>query len=351
MAKRQCTSIITGNGCPLRALTTCDLGHNRVRVAQHIPGDSIKTEWSPSRKETEDTVSLLEIPREIRDAIFDCVLPSGARRHLDYLFLDTDTGLSHWHPRPSTNKPTASTSILCVSQQVHHEAAARLYGASDFVVLGFLRQGALVNLETLLSTFTFNRLLPLHPAYTRFVTRFDLILPNDNQWPGQGTLNITNPNPIRTATGGDLFSEPLVRTQDSAMATPEEIRFFITTAQASLDVCASCACVQIRPLDNGIYTLCRPPSPEREACKAKMWRGVEQHHGHTIEEMRQGRFRRERRRHKGFDQVRVCLAVLCLVCVGCPFAIPIWMYKEMKERWQSWRSRRRAKPGRTGILG
>lgn len=325
MSKSRCADVIAGSKCPL-AYSGCRTSGNRIKVIQHVAyGNTIDTDWIASVKQTDNRPSLLELPREIRDAIYDAILPTGQHYELGHVALDYMTQTSHIHPWTVNYRLPDFKSLVCVSKQLHHEVAARFYTANTFSVT--LKTDGSLHIEDMLRTFDFAGLIPMHPAYVRFLPRIELTTSFDpTREPEQLQVTIPRPAPTDTAIA------------PSPEATEARITAFLRIADSAIKNTTSCACLHLIPLGRGTYTLRRPPGPKRTACHRATWSGVKRAHGPEIERLQNGEYRGHGRRPTRCGPVLpawLCGLVLCASCLTC--CLLPWCFSEgcraRRKRW------------------
>lgn len=147
----------------------------------------------------------------------------------------------------------------------------------------------------LLPTFGFAGLVPLHPAYARFLRSINLSIANEtsraytSRYPyahfideSPEILRITNPHSRAWEQDGNVPHTP------QYTITAEQLTTFTLGTQASLDATISCHCIRLIHLGTGTYTLRRPPGPEREKCKAASWKGMEGRVDYDLRHPRKG---------------------------------------------------------------
>lgn len=341
--KPLCSDIIAFDQCPFKASTGCHIPGNRVRVLQHGHlNTNLNADWAPSQRHNAAFASILDLPREIRDAIYEYLIPSDQCFGLGSFQVDFDQKFSHVHPRNTHIAPASWTALLRVSKQLHHEVAARFYGANAFSVSCAVPPADLHRFAArAITAFGFAGLVPMHPAYLRFLRGIEIRSLFDDSPDGIQDLFHTSP----TATflsSGQIHYDPRL----PPVASEESIRRFIESTQVAVNNMTPCSCLRLIPLGNGIYTLRRPPGPARTRCKSATWRDVQSSCGLEFERMRRGEFRglRNRRRGGGCAPLPMwfCGLILCGACLTC--CAPLW-WNLLDKWWAEKRKKRRRERG------
>lgn len=336
---KRCCDIIGSNNCPLAAVTNCHQPSNRIRIAQHISPDSINTQWTQSQQRDPNTPSILDLPREIRDAIYDHIVPTDQDIFLPTLHLGFDTRTSHWHPksRPATfHQAGGLLSLLCASKQLHHEAASRLFTANHLKVpyVSTFGEPLACYADEALRTFGFAGLVPLHPAYAPLLVSITLVDAYSigavyDRWT---EVRIVNPGRKAASAYPPPSSTPLY----PIIATPttaEQITAFVDKADTAIHArTPACTCLHLISLpEPGTYTLRRPPGPERDRCKKATLKDAGHEHG-VPEHFNPRRYGRRRRR-----RTRDALSLLGLVGMVVCMAPCIWVW--FLDGFVGWRER------------
>lgn len=312
----RCADVVGRNACPLGISTGCRIPGNYIRVLQHITTENgPNTDWTPSRKQRDGTWSILDLPAEIRDAIYDFVVPTGTHLDLGELHLDLTFKTAHHHPRPKISARNGDLlALLRTSKQLHREATARLYGANTFWVSVASRNGP-CHRECFTQHFGFEDLVPLPSAYARLVHGITIADSFCDCHSAKTPLRIANPAVNSTTL--------TVRPGPSA----EQIDNFMQSNQFILDCSVPCRCLRLVSLDpsEGTYTLRRPPGPARHKCHAQTWKAVEDTNGRILERMREGYVRGERKRGPPPILAAVLIpVVVCAAAVTCCFCVCCW---------------------------
>lgn len=298
----RCIDIVSSNRCPLSVAGCCSVRGTRIRLPQHVGyPQHINTDWTTSCEQDHPTASFLGLPREIRDAIYAFALPTNETFHLGHLVLDFDQKLSHVHQIHPARAPASWLPLFSTSKQLHSEAANHLFSSNAFSMC-FHPDGRHLD-ASVLDTFQFRDLVPLHPMYTRFVREVELGLPTQR--------GLCDPISIRCPEGPHIGTPPAI--------SEEQVHRFMQTTQSSLDAAISCKCLRLIALGSGTYTLRRPPGREREKCRRATLRRIEPYNSPVIERMRRGEFDELPDRHKmvhtGECTTWDCASFLCVVCV------------------------------------
>ena len=315
-----CSYLVSGSLCALRSSTGCNVPGNRIRVLQHGHfRTNLNTDWTPSKKRVATLPSFLDLPREIRDTIYEHILPTDQDVGLGTLHVDFEQKTSHVHPRSTHVTPANWTYLLRVSKQLHHEVAAQFYSANTFSISCQVALPKLDDFATrALSAVGFAGLTPLHPAYMRFLRGIEIRSTFDT-WRDVHTLF----DPIPSATIPTPSKDDAITVKHPTMADEDAIRTFIQTTQSAIDARTACHCPRLIPLGNGTYTLRRPPGPARERCKSRTWKCTLDTHGEQIAQMKRGEFPGLNRRGRPPPypaflapawEVYLWTAVACLTC-------------------------------------
>jgi len=250
---RDCRQVISSNYCPLRH-TGCQIQGKRVRILQQISNDSaLDTDWMPSAKQDSTQPSFLDLPREIRDLIYEQALVSNhtKRLNLGKVFLNAESGTSHWH-RPNTPRSTDWLSLLWTSKQLHHEAAAAFYTYTplEVTISDGTTHADLESMARRLADFGREGIIPLHPGYLRFVKdiTFNFRARGVGAWPLPSLYQML-PSPP---------SSPKLSPEEISSRTAE----VLARAQYHLTTSTHCHCLRIVDLGGGWHT-CRRTSKGR----------------------------------------------------------------------------------------
>lgn len=337
----RCIDIVSSNRCPLSVAGRCSVRGTRIRLPQHAGhSGKINSDWVASCDQDKPAASFLGLPREIRDAIYAIALPTNETFYLGHLVLDFDQKLSHVHQIHPARAPASWLSLFTSSKQLHSEAAAHLFTTNTFSMC-FHPDGRHLG-ASILDTFQFRDLVPLHPMYARFVREVELEHPPQR--------NRSDPMSIKRPEGLHLSSRPA--------SSDDQIRRFVDTMQAGLDAAIPCKCLKLIPLGSGTYTLRRPPGRAREKCRRATLRRIEPWIRPEVERMRRGEFEdtldRCKRVHVDGFAAWQCLLLGCVACIvgvaTCCLCCGRWDRVSESERWkqeieEAARRERRARAG------
>jgi len=138
-----------GIGCPFTS-RYCSVPGASVELLRTGPDVHVNDlAWQASGKSDQKRISILDLPRELRDRIFNYAFANEGNIRLGVVTL-ASTHPHHWHPEstlkrflPATSRLDLSsrspdmedascTGLLATCRQIHHEAATVLYGNNAF---------------------------------------------------------------------------------------------------------------------------------------------------------------------------------------------------------------------------
>lgn len=130
-------------GCPFTS-RYCSVRGASIKLLTPGSGSHVdRLEWLESSKSNQKRISILDLPRELRDRIFSYALSIEGTTRLGVVTLAA-THPHHWHPERTLKRFLTNTSeldgpkfALCASlvascRQLHHEGARVLYGHNSF---------------------------------------------------------------------------------------------------------------------------------------------------------------------------------------------------------------------------